>query len=103
MNVLKVDADGNEIHAELKTNGVNISIFSTKGMENMAPFSMQGAGHGGFTLGFEVDDLESEFQRLKAMGVEFLMYPTTHPWGYRSFWFRDPDSNIIDFFTKQSM
>ena len=102
MQVLRVDANGNEIHAELKTEGANISIFSTEGIEKMAPFSMHGVGHGGFTIGFEVVDIEAEYQRLKAMGIEFLMCPTTHSWGYRSFWFRDPDGNIIDFFSKQS-
>ena len=33
-----------------------------------------------------------------AENVEFVMLPTTHPWGARSFWFRDPDGNIVDFF-----
>jgi uncharacterized glyoxalase superfamily protein PhnB len=67
-------------------------------MESMAPLSMQGAGHGSFTTMFEAKDVDAEYERLKALDVEFVMPPTTHPWGARSFWFRDPDGNIVDFF-----
>jgi len=97
--VLGVEAEGDEVHMELKPEGANIAIFLTEGMENMAPHSMQGAGYGSFTLGFEVKDVDAEYERLKALEVEFVMLPRTHPWGSRSFWFRDPDGNIVDFYT----
>lgn len=97
--VLGVKAEGDNVHTELKTEGANIAIFSVEGMESMAPRSMQGAGYGSFTIGFEVKNVDAEFERLKSLNVEFVMLPTTHPWGCRSFWFRDPDGNIIDFFT----
>ncbi|WP_080648279.1 VOC family protein [Clostridium pasteurianum] len=88
---------GNNVHAELKTDGGNIAIFSVEGMESMAHNSMCGVGYGGFTINFRVKDVDSEYERLKALGVEFVMLPTTHPWGARSFWFRDPDCNIVNF------
>jgi uncharacterized glyoxalase superfamily protein PhnB len=96
--VLGVEGSGNEVHAELKTEGGNMAIFSSNGMEKMAPGVMQGAGHGSFTIGFEVEDLDAEYERLKALGVQFVMLPTEHPWGAKSFWFRDPDGNIVDFY-----
>lgn len=95
--VLCVEAEGDNVHAELKTEGGNIAIFSIDGMEGMAPNSMDGVGYGGFTVNFKVEDVDSEYERLKALGVEFVMLPTTHPWGTRSFWFRDPDGNIVNF------
>lgn len=97
--VLGVKAEGDDVHVELHTEGANIAIFSVEGMESMAPSSMQGAGYGSVTLAFEVDDVDAEYERLKPFDVEFVMLPTTHPWGCRSFWFRDPDGNIVDFFT----
>ena len=97
--VLGVKAEGDDVHAELKTEGAGIAIFSTAGMESMAPRSMQGAGYGSVTIGFEVNDVDAEYERLKALDVEFVKLPETHPWGSRSIWFRDPDGNIIDFFT----
>ena len=96
--VLGVKAEGDDTHAELNTEGANISIFSIEGMESMAPHSMQGAGYGSVTIGFEVNDVDAEYERLKALGAEFVKLPATHPWGSRSFWFRDPDGNIVDFF-----
>jgi uncharacterized glyoxalase superfamily protein PhnB len=98
--VLGVEAKGDDVHAELSTEGAGIAIFSAEGMEGMAPGSMRGAGCGSFTTMFEVEDVDAEYERLKALNVEFVMLPTTHPWGARSFWFRDPDGNIVDFFAK---
>jgi catechol 2,3-dioxygenase-like lactoylglutathione lyase family enzyme len=100
--VLGVEAVGNDIHAELKTEGANISIFSTEGMEGLVPHSMQGTGHGNFTIGFEVRDIKAEYEKLKALDIKFLKYPTAHPWGCTSLWFRDPDGNIVDFYATQS-
>jgi catechol 2,3-dioxygenase-like lactoylglutathione lyase family enzyme len=96
-NVLDVDADGNDTHVELKTEGAALAIFSAAGMESMAPESMRGAGCGSVTIGFRVKDVDAEYERLERLGVRFVKLPTTHPWGYRSLWFRDPDNNIVDF------
>ena len=96
--ILGVGTEGGDTHVDLDTKGAKISIFSADGMEDLAPHSMQGAGCGSFTIGFEVQDVDAEYERLKAMGVEFVKLPMTHPWGARSFWFRDPDGNIVDFF-----
>ena len=97
--VLGVSAEGDDVHIELHTEGANIAIFSVEGMESMAPLSMQGAGYGSFIVGFEVRDVDAEYERLKALDVEFVKLPATHPWGARSVWFRDPDGNIVNFFT----
>lgn len=101
MQVLGVTADGDDTHAELHTAGAGIVIFSVEGMERMAPGSMQNAGAGSVTVMIEVNDVDAEYERLKALSVEFIMLPTTHPWGARSFWFKDPDGNIVDFFAVQ--
>jgi uncharacterized glyoxalase superfamily protein PhnB len=96
--ILGVNAEGNAAHIELYTKGAVLTIFSIEGMEQMAPNSMKGAGRGSITLGFEVEDVDKEYERIRAFNVEFIMLPTTHPWGTRSFWFRDPDGNIVDFY-----
>ena len=74
-----------------------MSIFSVEGMERMAENSMEGAGNGSFTIAFRVRDVDTEYERLKELNVEFVKLPTTHPWGQRSLCFRDPDNNIVDF------
>ncbi|WP_068784237.1 VOC family protein [Paenibacillus phocaensis] len=47
---------------------------------------------------FRVDDIEAEYMRLKPVVDQWVMEPTTMPWGNRSMLFRDPDGNLLNFF-----
>jgi catechol 2,3-dioxygenase-like lactoylglutathione lyase family enzyme len=96
--ILQVEAEGDDTFAMLSTPGAALSIFAEAGMERMAPGSMQDSGCGRYTLEFEVEDVDKEFARLKALDVIFVKPPSTQTWGRRSVWFRDPDGNIINFF-----
>ena len=49
-------------------------------------------------LEFQVDDVEAEYNRLKALGVEIIKDITVQPWGNKSFYFRDPEGNPISFY-----
>jgi uncharacterized glyoxalase superfamily protein PhnB len=51
-------------------------------------------------LDFLVDDVDAEYERIKALGVEWVMPPTTQPWGNRSMIFRDPGGNLINVFAR---
>lgn len=94
-----MEAEGNDTHAEIKIKGLNLAIFSEEGMENMAPGSMIGAGCGSLTINIKVEEADEEYNRLKSLDVEFVKLPESYPWGSRSFWFKDPDGNIINFFS----
>jgi catechol 2,3-dioxygenase-like lactoylglutathione lyase family enzyme len=97
-DLLEVEMQGDQVHAELFTEGAGLFIFSEDGMEQMAPRSMQGAGHGSFTIEFQVEDVDKEAGRLLRMGVPIVKQPTTYSWGRRAVWFRDPDGNIVNFY-----
>jgi catechol 2,3-dioxygenase-like lactoylglutathione lyase family enzyme len=43
-----------------------------------------------------VDDVDAEYTRLKELGVDFYMDPTTVESGLRLAFFRDPDGNPIE-------
>ena len=98
--IFSTSALGDDQHAELSLGGLNLAIFSNQGMEEMAPGSMAGAGYGSITIAFEVEDVDAEYERIKTFQVALVKPPQTHPWGARAFWFRDPDGNILDFFSK---
>lgn len=98
--VLQAEADGDDTFTMITTQGAELSIYSEEGMEQMAPGSMQNSGRGKYTLEFEVEDVDKEYERLKITNIIFVKLPTTQPWGRRSVWFRDPDGNIINFFAK---
>ena len=95
--VLDVTFDGDAAYASYTSQGIVLSLYPEDGMEGMAPGSMQGAGRGAYTLEFEVDDVDAEYNRLLGMGISIVKPPTTQPWGVRSVWFRDPDGNIVNF------
>lgn len=48
---------------------------------------------------FRVDDVDAEYERVKPVVLGFVQEPTTMPWGNRSMLFRDPDGNLVNFFT----
>jgi uncharacterized glyoxalase superfamily protein PhnB len=98
--IFSAQAVGDEQHSELTIGGLSLAIFSEAGMEQMAPGSMDGAGSGSFTIGFEVEDVDSEYERLQPFRVPIVKPPQTHPWGSRAFWFRDPDGNILDIYSR---
>jgi predicted enzyme related to lactoylglutathione lyase len=50
-------------------------------------------------LDFQVDDVDAHYDRVHRLGVEWIMAPTTHPWGTRSMMFRDPEGNVINIFS----
>ena len=55
------------------------------------------AGQDIFMLVFQVDDVDAEVQRIRAMGGELLFGPQTFPdWGYRGAYLRDPEGNLIE-------
>jgi len=94
--VFQTKADGDETHAALDAAG--LAIYAKKAAENNMGFDFSRYwGSGNFTIGCNVGDVDSEYDRLKALGVEFITTPTTWPWGARSMHFRDPDGNIVCF------
>lgn len=44
---------------------------------------------------FTVDDIEKEYQKVLALGVELIEKPTKRPWGAVNMSFYDPDRNVI--------
>lgn len=71
--------------------------YVTPLQENPVFHYVAAGGANNVIVGFNVDDLDSEYQRLLPLGAEMLNQPTTHPWGARSFQFKDPDGNILNF------
>ena len=63
-----------------------------------------GQGAGGprdeIILDFVADDVDAEYPRIAALGVDWVMPPTTQPWGNRSMIFRDPSGNLVNVFSR---
>jgi len=51
-------------------------------------------------LDFAVEDVDAEYPRIAALGVDWVMAPTTQPWGNRSMIFRDPAGILVNVFSR---
>ncbi|MFF3740771.1 VOC family protein [Streptomyces sp. NPDC002566] len=89
----------NEDFAELKTAGATLAIGSTRTVPLFAPGSARPADNHSVITEFLVDDVDSVYDNLSGFVTDFVTKPTTMPWGNRSLLFRDPDGNLVNFFT----
>ena len=85
-------------YAEFSTGAGVLAIFSADAQERYIPGSAQPASNKSAILEFKVADVDGEFVRLRSSVKSWVKPPTTQPWGTRSFYFRDPDGNLVDFY-----
>jgi len=91
-------AEGDETHSGLALEGITFSFDSAALLKDDPSFCYVSAkGSDNTIVSFNVEDVDAEYERLLPLGAETLNRPTTHPWGARSFQFRDPDGNILNF------
>lgn len=96
--VFKDTAEGDAFHSTLVAGGVNLTFDHVAPLQEYSAFGYVTANSGNnIIVSFNVDDVDAEYQRLLPLGVVMLNQPTTHPWGARSFQFKDPDGNILNF------
>lgn len=89
----------NEDFAELRTASAALAIGSTRTVPLFAPGSARPAANHSVILEFLVEDVDSVYENLTGFVADFVNEPTTMPWGNRALLFRDPDGNLVNFFT----
>ena len=88
-----------EDFAELSTGRATLAIGSTRTVPLFAPGAARPADNHTVIIEFLVDDVDRVHKNLAGFVEDFVNEPTTMPWGNRSLLFRDPDGNLINFFT----
>lgn len=89
---------GDAVHSGLALDGLVFTFDYVSALQETSAFHyVTSGGTNNVIVSFSVDDVDTEYRRLLPLGVEMLNEPTTHPWGARSFQFRDPDGNILNF------
>ena len=94
---LNVKTEGDHTFMRVLVDGAGFTICSQGIMEGMSPGSTGNMGHGGSVIEIEVEDVDTEYERLLRLPARVIKPPTTQEWGIRSVWFSDPDGNIINF------
>jgi predicted enzyme related to lactoylglutathione lyase len=87
------------VFAELVMPSCTLAIGHTQTTALFGEDSARPADNHTVIIEFRVDDVDSEYTRLRPLVSEWVQEPTTMPWGNRSILFRDPDGNLVNLFT----
>ena len=89
-----------EDFGELKTPACTLAIGSTRTLALFGGEVARPADNHTAIIEFRVEDVDAQYRRLAdVIGGSVVQEPTTMPWGNRSLLFRDPDGNLVNFFT----
>jgi predicted enzyme related to lactoylglutathione lyase len=89
--------------AEIATSAGTLAIGHTRTVALFGAGSARPADNHTAIIEFLVADVDAEHARLQEtvgdLVSDLVAEPTTLPWGNRSLLFRDPDGNLVNFFT----
>ena len=87
--------------AELRTPLATLAIASTRTRPLFGDSQLAtAASNRSVIIEFRVDDVDVNYQKLVDDFQDAVVQkPTTMPWGNRSLLLRDPDGNLVNFFT----
>lgn len=88
--------------AEIVTSFFPLAIGSTRTLAFFGEGVAQPAANKSVIIEFLVENVDDDYERIKNLTSEIVQKPTTMPWGNRSLLFRDPDGNLVNFFTPVS-
>lgn len=90
--------------AEVQTKTATLAIGSTRTLQAFGGDHIAKAAENKTAIiEFKVSDVDQEYEKLAEYLEAYLVQkPTTMPWGNRSLLFRDPDGNLVNFFTPVS-
>jgi predicted enzyme related to lactoylglutathione lyase len=101
--LVDTDVVVNDYYVEIPTPAQRVGISRVR-FSDLHPGACgppEGVALGAVILDFAADDIDVEFDRISALGVEWLMVPTLQPWGRRSMMLRDPQGHLVSVFEKK--
>jgi catechol 2,3-dioxygenase-like lactoylglutathione lyase family enzyme len=105
-DVLQLEPQWNGPYAEYSTQPGIFCLWSLDAYAEIAgTTALPRSETSSIMLEFEVDDVDAEFARLRRrpqLAIDFVLPPTTMSWGNRSIYFRDPEGNLINLFSRVS-
>ena len=104
-SLLGVPVALNEYYVEIEAGPASVGFSKPRFTEYRQDGAVSPVGRcrpGEVILDFLVDDVDAEYPRIAALGVEWVMRPATQPWGNRSMIFRDPAGNLVNVFSREA-
>jgi len=106
LGLVHVGGNENGPYAEFTTGNHLLALFDRQRMSEVLGTTkkpVQTDSQDKVALIFEVQDVDTTYNKLKNKGLIFVTKPTDHPaWGLRTAHLRDPDSNLIELYSDQS-
>jgi uncharacterized glyoxalase superfamily protein PhnB len=93
----------NDYYVEVPAGAMSVGFSKrrfTEYAEDQAAPSGRSDRRDQIVLDFVVDDVDQEFKRIDRLGVDWVLEPTTQPWGNRSMVLRDPEGNLVNIFSR---
>ena len=97
--LLEIQPVGDSEFVEFRTTGAVLALCSQRSVDADNVGATSPAANRSAILEFHVQSVDAERSRLGSMVSEWVQEPTNQPWGNRSMLFRDPDGNLINFFS----
>lgn len=88
-----------EEFAELASPTCTLAIGSQRTMDMFYGGAATAGSNRSVILEFLVTEVDAEYRKIRTLEAEVVQEPTTQPWGNRSLLVRDPDGNLVNFFT----
>jgi len=90
---------GNEVFAELPTASGTLAIADTRTVPLFGSGAAEPGANRSVIIEYLVDDVDASYEKLRGLVERVVTEPTTMPWGNRALLLRDPDGNLVNFFT----
>lgn len=87
------------LFAELRTPQGTLAFASSSTVPLLGDGAAEPAANRSVLLDFLVEDVDATYAALRDVVEVFVNEPTDMPWGNRSLLVRDPDGNLVNFFT----
>lgn len=92
---VRIEGDG---YVEFDMENTKFSLFERSKLPELIGREAGNAPCG--EIGFLIDDVDAEAERLRGLGAEILSGPVDRPWRERTLHIADPDGNVIEFAQK---
>jgi uncharacterized glyoxalase superfamily protein PhnB len=86
--------------AEVRLEGAVLAISTERVVKQFNAGAAVAGANRSAILELQVDDVDGLRTRLGEAPIEYVMAPTTQPWGNRSMLLRDPDGNLVNVFSR---
>ena len=101
--LIGTDVVVNDYYVEVPTAGLSVAFSKCRFTEIGATCGAtpeRAPRSGESILDFRTQDVDQEYARIDRIGVDWVLPPTTQPWGERAMTFRDPEGHLVSILSR---